>query len=110
MKQQSFELQVGGRRVPGVLFVPDRSAGPIPVVLAQHGGSSHKLGQEIHDWADVFVARHGMALASIDGPVHGDRREGGRTAPRGMSRARIFSRYGKARVMASQPWSKTGVR
>ena len=91
MKQQAFELQVGGRRVPGVLFVPDLTAGPLPVVLAQHGGSSHKLGQEIHDWAEVFVARHGMALASIDGPVHGDRRAGGADgATREVTRADFF--------------------
>jgi dienelactone hydrolase len=91
LRQQGFELNVGDRCVPGVLFLPDRAAGPLPVVLAQHGGSSHKLGQEIHDWAEVFVARHGMALASIDGPVHGDRRAGGAAgATREVTRADFF--------------------
>ncbi|MBL8386069.1 MAG: hypothetical protein JNM90_23495 [Burkholderiales bacterium] len=77
MRQEGFEIEVCGRRVPGMLFLPDHAAGRLPLVLAQHGGSSHKLGQEILDWAEVFVARRGMALAAIDGPVHGDRRPGG---------------------------------
>ena len=91
MIQQEFELQVEGRAVPGVLFLPDQARGRVPLVLAQHGGSSHKLGQEILDWAGVFVEKHGMALASIDGPVHGDRRAGGAAgATREDTRADFF--------------------
>jgi dienelactone hydrolase len=91
MRQEAFTLQVDGRQVPGVLFLPDAPKGRMPLVLAQHGGSSHKLGQEILDWAEVFVARHGMALASIDGPVHGDRRAGGAAgATREATRADFF--------------------
>lgn len=92
MQRQEFELRVDGRVVPGVLFVPDAPRARLPVVLAQHGGSSHKLGQEIVDWAEVFVARHGMALAAIDGPVHGDRRAGGAAgATREATRADFFA-------------------
>lgn len=80
MKQEFFHLQVESRNVPGVLFLPDVSSMPLPLVLTQHGGSSHKLGQDVLDLAEVFVRRHGMALACIDGPVHGDRRSGGASA------------------------------
>lgn len=91
MAQQEFRLQVDGRAVPGILFTPDQVRGRVPLVLAQHGGSSHKLGQEILDWAAVFVEKHGMALASIDGPVHGDRRAGGAAgATREETRADFF--------------------
>ena len=57
MVQEDFELQVDGRTVPGVLLLPDQRSARVPLVLAQHGGSSHKLGQEILDWAAVFVAK-----------------------------------------------------
>lgn len=108
MQQQTFELSVAGRNVPGVLFLPDAPSGALPVVLAQHGGSSHKLGQEIHDWAEVFVARHGMALASIDGPVHGDRRAGGAAgATREVTRADFFKVWegaGNGIAAMNQDW------
>lgn len=77
MNQEEFELALQGRKVPGVLFLNGASSQPAPIVLTQHGGSSHKLGQEVLDLAEVFVERHGMAMVSIDGPVHGDRRDGG---------------------------------
>lgn len=97
MVQEDFELQVDGRTVPGVLLLPDQRSARVPLVLAQHGGSSHKLGQEILDWAAVFVAKHGMALASIDGPVHGDRRAGGAAGTTGpATRADFFALWESA--------------
>ena len=90
--QREFELTVKSRTVPGVLFLPERQAGRVPVILAQHGGSSHKLGQEIQDWAALFTGRHGMALAAIDGPVHGARRAGAAAgATREATRADFFA-------------------
>lgn len=74
MQQQRFDLPVGPRTVPGVLFFDPARPGPAPLVLAQHGGSGHKLSQEILDWAEVFTAGLGFVVAAIDGPVHGARR------------------------------------
>lgn len=97
MYQEGFQIEVSGRQVPGVLFLPAGKVGRVPLVLAQHGGSSHKLGQEILDWAEVFVARRGMALAAIDGPVHGDRRAGGAAgATREATRADFFALWESA--------------
>ena len=61
LAQREFELTVKSRTVPGVLFLPERQEERVPVILAQHGGSSHKLGQEIQDWAALFTGppRHG---------------------------------------------------
>jgi hypothetical protein len=73
MQTIPFELDVSDRAVPGILFLPQRQDAPVPLVLAQHGGSSHKQGSDILDWAELFVHENGVALASIDGPVHGDR-------------------------------------
>ncbi len=81
MKTLPFQLDVSGAAVPGILFLPTHQDNPVPLVLAQHGGSSHKHGADILDWAELFVRENGMALASIDGPVHGDRLTSGTPRP-----------------------------
>ena len=47
------------------------------------------VAHEILDCAEVFVARYGVALAAIDGPVHGERRAAGAT--REATRADFFT-------------------
>lgn len=66
-----------GRQADALLFLPQgaTASAALPVVLFQHGGSSHKGGQDVLDVADVFVRSHGMALVAMDGPVHGERRD-----------------------------------
>lgn len=92
MDPESFTLDVDGRRVPGVVFWPRAAGRRVPLILAQHGGSSHKLGQEILDWAALFTDGHGIALAALDGPVHGARRAGGADgASREQTRADFFA-------------------
>ena len=75
---RAFRVQTtGARHADALLMWPQGpgAAAPLPVVLVQHGGSSHKGGQDVRDLADVFVRRHGMALVAMDGPVHGGRRD-----------------------------------
>jgi dienelactone hydrolase len=74
-----FLLDVDGRVVTGVLFSPVGAApgARLPLVLFQHGGSSHKRGADVLDWVDLFVRDRGLCMAAIDGPVHGDRRPNG---------------------------------
>jgi dienelactone hydrolase len=75
---RAFRVPVtAARDAQAMLFLPQAPAAVagLPVVLVQHGGSSHKGGQDVLDLAEVFVRRHGMALVAMDGPVHGGRRD-----------------------------------
>jgi dienelactone hydrolase len=75
VRERRFELERGGRSVPGLLWTPDEPAGgPWPLVLLGHGGSGSKREDYILAMAYRLVRRHGIAAAAIDGPVHGDRR------------------------------------
>lgn len=49
--------------------------GPRPLLLMGHGGSQHKQSPEMLRRAARFVQMFGWAVAAIDGPVHGERRE-----------------------------------
>jgi len=74
---REFVLNVDGRAVPGVLFHPAGAAARRPLVLFQHGGSSHKRGADVMDWVDLLVRERRLCLAALDGPVHGSRRPAG---------------------------------
>lgn len=77
--ERRFDLEVSGRRVPGLLWTPQAASGPRPLVLLGHGGSLHKRSAYILGLARRLVRHHAFAAAAIDGPVHGDRRpDGGR--------------------------------
>ena len=73
-RQEIFELQVQGRKVPAVLWTPFADGAPRPLVLVGHGGSGHKLSDLVLDIAKPMLERHKIAVAAIDGPVHGERR------------------------------------
>lgn len=85
VSERGSELEVDGRVVPGVLWTPERAAGSFPLVFVGHGGSQHKRGNGHLGIVRRFVRDHGCAAASIDGPVHGDRRSDG-----GLNPARVF--------------------
>jgi len=72
LRAQCFEFSSRGDRVTGRLLLPPVGEGPHPLVLLQHGagGSSHAPCVEATagPWA-----RRGMAVASIDFPLHGPR-------------------------------------
>lgn len=71
--ERGFELEVGGQRVPGVLWNPAGATGPRPLVLLGHGGSQHKKVETNVAKAGQYVRNLGFAVASIDAPGHGDR-------------------------------------
>jgi dienelactone hydrolase len=71
---REFVVQVGGRRVPAVLWTPEGPRRKRPLVLVGHGGSQHKTHAGVVELAARFVAHHAFAVASIDGPIHGARR------------------------------------
>jgi fermentation-respiration switch protein FrsA (DUF1100 family) len=71
---REFTLQVDGRKVPVALWTPANPVGKCPLVLVGHGGSGHKKSQLVLDLALPLAGRHNVAVAAIDGPVHGARR------------------------------------
>ncbi len=73
-RQEIFTLAVQGRKVPAVLWTPLGATGPRPLVLVGHGGSGHKLSDLVLDVAQPLLEQHRIAVAAIDGPVHGERR------------------------------------
>jgi dienelactone hydrolase len=65
-----FEFSSRGDRVPGRLLLPDGDAAA-PLVLLQHGAGGSKEAPYL-DAAAPWV-RSGVAVASIDFPLHGER-------------------------------------
>jgi len=72
LRARRFEYTSRGDRVAGVLLLPPTGDGPFPLVLLQHGAGGSKdadyLGPVREPWA-----RRGLAVASIDFPLHGER-------------------------------------
>ncbi len=75
--ERRFDVEAGGRRVPGILWTPEGSEGSRPLVLLGHGGTAHKRVPYILGLARRLVRHLGLAAAAIDGPTHGDRRKSG---------------------------------
>jgi dienelactone hydrolase len=73
VSEQSFELEVAGETIPGVLWSPADASGSRPLVLMGHGGSEDRMAvaARAHD----YVTHLGFAVAAIDAPDHGDRAE-----------------------------------
>jgi len=67
-----FEFSSGGDRVPGRLLLPPRTDHPVPVTLLQHGAGGSKRAPYIEATAGPWAMR-GLAVASIDFPLHGER-------------------------------------
>ncbi|MGH9224380.1 MAG: dienelactone hydrolase family protein [Acidimicrobiales bacterium] len=76
--ERRFELDVDGRAVPGILWLPPDGpvggSGPRPLVLVGHGATLHKRVDHIVALAHLLVRQHGFAAAALDAPGHGDRR------------------------------------
>jgi dienelactone hydrolase len=77
VRQRRFDLDRGGRHVPGLLWTPEGARGPRPLVLIGHGAGGSKLEGYVVSLARRLVRHYAFAAAAIDGPVHGDRREDG---------------------------------
>jgi dienelactone hydrolase len=68
----AFEFSSGGDRVPGRLLLPAEAGSALPVVLLQHGAGGSKEADYLVATAGPWV-RRGVAVASIDFPLHGER-------------------------------------
>jgi alpha-beta hydrolase superfamily lysophospholipase len=66
--------------VPLALWTPEGAA-PKGLVLVGHGGSGHKREDYVLALARRLVRAGDFAVASIDGPVHGDRRAANAEVP-----------------------------
>jgi len=86
--ETAFEFDHVGERVPGILWRPDGSSGPTPMVLLGHGGTQHKRTPGVLSLARRLARHLDYASVAIDAPGHGDRREGPeeRVAPAEMRR------------------------
>ena len=60
-------------KIPGILWMPEEPAGPLPLVLMGHGGKSEKRNAASLAIARRFVRRHGIAACAIDAIDHGER-------------------------------------
>ena len=67
-----FEFASRGDRVPGRVVLPPGGGSRPPVVLLQHGAGGSKESEYLDVAAAPWVAR-GVAVASIDFPLHGER-------------------------------------
>jgi dienelactone hydrolase len=77
VRERDFEVEVDGRRVPGVLWLPQDGTGPRPLVLLGHGATRHKRTDYLVALGRRLAADYGFAVAAIDAPGHGDRRAPG---------------------------------
>ena len=77
VRERDFSVDVDGRTVPGVLWLPEAGAGPRPLVLLGHGATRHKRIDYLLALGRRLAADYGFAVAAIDGPGHGDRRAPG---------------------------------
>jgi dienelactone hydrolase len=69
--RRRFEYTSRGDRVPGVLLLPE-GRGPFPLVLLQHGAGGSKDAPYLEPVRRPWAER-GLAVASIDFPLHGER-------------------------------------
>lgn len=72
LRARAFEYSSRGDRVPGLLLLPTEGQGPLPLALVQHGAG----GSKDADYLDAVRLRwveRGVAVASIDFPLHGER-------------------------------------
>lgn len=77
-RRRAFVLERDGHEVHGSLWSPPRGAhGVVPLVLVGHGASGSRNQDYVRAVGRRLARDHGVAAASIDGPVHGKRRSDG---------------------------------
>ena len=72
--ERQFVIKSGKKPVPGIIWTPEASKGPIPLVLFGHGGSGHKRVARSLMLGRRLAGVSQFAMAAIDGPAHGDRK------------------------------------
>ena len=109
--ERRFDLTVDGAVVPGILWTPEDASGTRPLILIGHGGSQHKRAPNVLSLARRLVRHLGFAAAAIDGPMHGDRVEGGHDLTLDTLRERMAARsqedVGRLFRAARTEWQQT---
>ena len=77
VRERDFTVDVDGRAVPGVLWLPEAGTGPRPLVLLGHGATRHKRVDSLVALGRRLAADYGFAVAAIDAAGHGARRIAG---------------------------------
>lgn len=72
---RALEFTSRGDRVPARLLLPPTATAPYPVVVLQHGAGGSKRAEYL-DVACAPWLRGGVAILSLDFPLHGERAEG----------------------------------
>ena len=72
LRALAFEFSSRGDRVPGRVWLPPDAGGPWPVVLLEHGAGGAEDAPTLDAVAAPW-ARGGVAVASVDLPLHGQR-------------------------------------
>jgi pimeloyl-ACP methyl ester carboxylesterase len=92
VRERSFDVGRGERRIPGVLWTAADDDRPRPVVMLGHGASGSKREDYIVALARMLVRHRGLSTVAIDGPVHGQRRADGGSVP-GLPFAEFVQRW-----------------
>lgn len=71
--ESRFQLARPTGTVPGILWTPTQQERPVPLVLIGHGGSGHKRADRQLMLGRRLASVAQMAVAAIDGPLHGER-------------------------------------
>jgi len=71
--ERRFDLKVDTDVVPGILWMPEKAAGPRPTVLIGHGGTQHKRTPNVLSLARRLVRHLRYAAIALDAPGHGER-------------------------------------
>lgn len=108
--ERRFDIAGPTGTVPGILWTPEASSGPRPLVLVGHGGGGNKRMPYVLSLARRLVRHAGYAVAAIDGPGHGDR--SGAALPRDESldpevRASFMSDVAAAADAMTADWTAT---
>ena len=75
--ERQFVISGGKKPVPGIIWTPEAAKGPLPLVLFGHGGSGHKRVARSLMLGRRLAGVSQFAMAAIDGPAHGDRKNPG---------------------------------
>ena len=73
VRERRYDLMVDDHVVPSLIWTPEGSTGPRPVVLIGHGGGNHKRVAYVLSLARRLVRHQGWAAVCIDAPGHGER-------------------------------------
>lgn len=77
VEETEFELFCEGRKVPGILWRPEKHGENGKLALLGHGGGHHKRTEYVLAVARWLARSHGIASIALDGPGHGARLENG---------------------------------